>query len=56
MEVGPLGEWKLLFAGTKHTNLDPTKLFLNQEGLLVHEVSVGLIEKSYATFDTDLAI
>jgi len=50
------GEWILPYAGSKHIVFDPKKLYLSDSGLLLHEVNFGLIEKSYATFDTDLAI
>ena len=49
-------EWRLPYAGTKSVIFDPAKLHLSDEGLLLHEVKFGAIEKSYATFDTDLAI
>ena len=49
-------EWRLPYAGTKHILFDPAKLHLSEQGLLLHEVTFGAIEKSYAAFDTDLSI
>ena len=54
LQINDQGERVLKYAGTKETKFDPSELFTDQNGFLVHSI-IGHDHLKMGTFDTNLA-